>query len=422
MRTPSNAVRILNENRIRYKFSLTFFFTLFSLLAISQTDFRPGYYITWENDTIYGLIDYRGEIRNSAFCEFKESQNVETQRFSPEEIQAYRFIDSKYYISKKISLSEGEKQVFLEFLLNGITNLYFYRNINNYQYFIEAENGSLRELKNPKVNEYVEGIGTRTRETNEYIGVLKATLSDCNQIYKKIDKVSLDHKSLIDITKEYHDYMCDDQQCIIYEKRLTQKIISLAPVVGGGLARIYFDKDYAKFDFENSSFPSLGLLIKIAPTKFNEKLSIDIETDINKYNFKGSYTYNSSFKTDYYNTQIDIISFQPSVSLKYTVPGKKINPTFALGVYSNFFVSTDQQMTKRNVTDVSDETFDSKNIPLANNVFGFQMQIGCEYKILNEHKIFTVVKICKKALKEAGVSTFFDTINFGIGVYLTKDD
>lgn len=49
---------------------------LFFILALvlkghAQTDFRPGYYTTWENDTVYGLIDYRSEIRNSKICEYR---------------------------------------------------------------------------------------------------------------------------------------------------------------------------------------------------------------------------------------------------------------------------------------------------------------------------------------------------------------
>ena len=35
---------------------------------IAQSDFRPGYYITNDLDTVFGLIDYRGEIRDSRIC------------------------------------------------------------------------------------------------------------------------------------------------------------------------------------------------------------------------------------------------------------------------------------------------------------------------------------------------------------------
>lgn len=74
--------------------------------------FRNGYYITLENDTVYGLIDYRGEVRNSQTCVFKMSEVAEPEKFDPSEIQAYRFTDGKFYISKQINTVVIKKKLF----------------------------------------------------------------------------------------------------------------------------------------------------------------------------------------------------------------------------------------------------------------------------------------------------------------------
>lgn len=299
---------------------ILFLFTFILFVnGFSQTDFRPGYYITWGNDTIYGLVDYRGEIRNSRLCEFKKDENSVPIQFEPSEIQAYRFINSKYYISKKIKIDGTEKQVFVEYLLNGIINLYFYRDFNNYLYLFEGSDGELLALTNEKETEYIEGKGRIEKNTYKYIGQLKAKLADCSEIRKDIDRVALDHNSLINITKEYHDYMCDGEKCIIYEKKVSKSKIKIAPVIGGGTSSLHFNKgEFSKYNFGSFQYPLAGLLVNISLPKWNEKLSFDIETDISKLSFHGAYTDEGIFDTNYYNAYINIVSLQPSIALKYT--------------------------------------------------------------------------------------------------------
>lgn len=148
------------------------FFVFITFIALvgtsfSQSDFQEGYYISWENDTVYGLIDNRSETRNSKQCSYKKDVSSDAVKLSPDDILAYRFIDGKYYISKKINTNIGEEQVFVEFLLNGITNLYFYNNYENYLYIIETKEGKLVNLVN---------------ENNKHIGMLKSTFADCMEI------------------------------------------------------------------------------------------------------------------------------------------------------------------------------------------------------------------------------------------------
>jgi hypothetical protein len=94
--------------RISRKLKKAFFaITLTAIVClpgISQSTFQPGYCITWENDTLRGMINNKGETGNFRSCTFKKDEFAESTRFSAEEIQAYRLIDDKYYLSKKMVL------------------------------------------------------------------------------------------------------------------------------------------------------------------------------------------------------------------------------------------------------------------------------------------------------------------------------
>ncbi len=54
--------KLIRRNSL--KFSLLIFILFTAILkGMAQTDFREGYYITLENDTVFGLVDYRGEVK-----------------------------------------------------------------------------------------------------------------------------------------------------------------------------------------------------------------------------------------------------------------------------------------------------------------------------------------------------------------------
>ncbi|MEN8227652.1 MAG: hypothetical protein ABFS38_05815 [Bacteroidota bacterium] len=80
-------------------------FRLFLLLVYAgmplfgQADFRPGYFIDLNNDTIPGEIDSRGEIRNSRFCLYRTDDQSDPEKFLPGEILAYRFLEGKYLLN-----------------------------------------------------------------------------------------------------------------------------------------------------------------------------------------------------------------------------------------------------------------------------------------------------------------------------------
>ncbi len=313
-------------------FSIILYFA-FSLTCFSQSDFRNGYYITWRNDTVQGLIDFRGEQKNSKFCIYKKDASSKSIKLSPEEIHAYRFVDNKYYISKKINTSRGEEQVFVEFLLNGITNLYFFRDLENYLYLIEDENGGLLELFNETETLYIEGKGEVNWNSNNHIRLLKVAFADCMEIQPQVDQAMLTHKSLIKLTRDYHNYVCEDEQCIIYEKKLPAIKVQLAPLVGIAISTLRFDREfYSRFMYDRNMNPSFGIQVNTILPRVNERISLQLDVLYNKNDYYGIYN-------DYYELYINNSMLQSSLAFKYNFPKKKIRPSLAIGVAANFILN-----------------------------------------------------------------------------------
>jgi hypothetical protein len=198
------------------RLNILFAVFIFATSLFAQTDFRPGYVIKTEGDTLYGEIDYRGDKLMGHICTFRPNKNGEVSTFAPGEIFGYRFIDSKYFVSKIV----GDKNVFLEYLINGKVKIYYLRDDVSDHYFIEKEGEKLMELT------YEEGI--RRKNDKEYfykstkhIGILSYYMQDAPDLIALIQKMpEPEHKNLIQLAEKYHNEVCDGERCIIYEKKL----------------------------------------------------------------------------------------------------------------------------------------------------------------------------------------------------------
>ena len=120
----------------------------FILTVHAQSNYSSGYIITNDQDTIFGLIDYRTDKMNALTCHFKKDLTSAEQTYLPGQIFGYRFTDAgKFYISKFVTINSIQQKVFLEYLLQGIMNLYYYCDESDAEYlnyyFFENENGEV---------------------------------------------------------------------------------------------------------------------------------------------------------------------------------------------------------------------------------------------------------------------------------------
>ena len=131
--------------RLRHFLLFGLLFAIGSLHA--QTDFRPGYVINMNGDTLQGDIDYRGDLIMSELCKYRD-KDYSIKNYSPNDIIAFRFINGKYYVSKKIN----NRPVFLEYLIKGKLNIYYNRDEKGDHYYIDKQDAKLTEIQ------YEEGI------------------------------------------------------------------------------------------------------------------------------------------------------------------------------------------------------------------------------------------------------------------------
>jgi hypothetical protein len=208
---------------------LFFLALLFSFEIINaQTNFRSGYVIRPNNDTLFGEIDYRNDILMANICRFRINEKEPEIVYSPNDIAGYRFKESKYFVSKEVK----GKKTFLEFLIKGQVSLYFLKDDLGDHYFIEKEGLGMTEIYFEKG--IIEKNGRQYfYKSTRHIGILNIYMQDAPNLKTKIASIGeLEHKNLIKLAEDYHNEVCKDESCIIYEKPVPFIKLSVEPLAG----------------------------------------------------------------------------------------------------------------------------------------------------------------------------------------------
>ncbi len=203
----------------------------------AQSNYRPGFIITLQKDTVYGEIDYRTDEMNARRCVFRsQTSSAEPVTYHPFDILGYRFTDDgKYYVSKNIELKYGvPKPVFLEYLLQGMKSLYYYETEDNIPIYFVEDKERLVKVDAPKLSNQIVKMQFKG-QTDRYIPSLRYAFKDCPSLSSKIDRARFERKDIIKIAKEYHYAMCtSNEDCIEFEAKEDKHFLQLdiTPYVG----------------------------------------------------------------------------------------------------------------------------------------------------------------------------------------------
>jgi hypothetical protein len=307
-----------------YLFLLLFFFS--SLALHAQGNFRPGFIITMQQDTIFGEIDLRINRLNAESCLFRASDSSEVQRFAPFEILAYRFSqEGKFYVSKRIELTPGVPvPVFLEYLLEGMRSLYYYETNEAIPIYFVQVGDRLVKVDAPYLTD--NGTGQMfTRGKDRYIPIL-GVVFDTPEVKKELSKATYTRKSMIKIARDYHYATCTTgEDCVEFEtdESGTPPLLwSLTPYAGV-VQHFVANKE------DDSPNPDLGYIFGATFTLTNPRWSkaLSFVADLSLSRFAGKYGRNVYVERKYNG---HIISGKLGVLL--AKPSGKCRPFIGAGI------------------------------------------------------------------------------------------
>jgi len=357
---------------------------LYPVISIfSQSNFKDGYIISNKNDTVYGFIDFRTDHLNSVLCKFKQKENDPEIIYHPGDIQSYRFInEGKYYVTRSVEIDGEKRIVFLEFLVEGLLNLYYSPDGYGY-YFFENKDGTMINItrKPDEVLEKTIKIDTRFR------GIMTYVFKDDLPLSRKTSTAVFDHKSMIEFTKAYHNDMCTSgDKCIIFENDYKKKFTKLNLTAYSGFEMNAINLDYRNFSEMHSFSPVIGGELNISSPRILKSMIVKIDANIAKIDGKCNFFsgYNAHNQYDFKGLKSDF-----SGGLQYMYDKGNIRPSIYFGLsycylYNLKSTLRNEYLNYQNVL----ITTNSENVMLPQDLlFGIKTGIGVDYQIRNNQFI-----------------------------------
>ncbi len=340
-------------------------------------DYKEGWIITNDNDTLWGLVKDRGGIRNSKACFFKKDNENKREVFYPGDIRAYMIIGEKFYQSEELFIDNEYKNLFVEVLVKGKVDLLYYWNNKDRNFYIQKTDSLLINLSNEKIglSPLKENINIPSHwheyevETQVYKDTLRSLFIDSRQVRNNLYNVKYNKKALINITESYIIETCG-RDCIQYKKDL-----DIGRPQFGFYSGVSFNHINLLSDSIDEVNPKTGLLISnpigvfydLPITLLSDKLVL--QTELNTSLISYSQQYNNLTGFNYIGVKYRQLGLV--LMLKYEMfQNKLISPSIGFGKNTSFVVSS------KVVIDDSDDYaahFSQKG--------GWFFDIGAEYKL-----------------------------------------
>ncbi len=332
--------------------------------VFGQNDFRNGFVIMLDSDTIQGQVDYRTGSKNFKSCIFK-GQKGESEYF-PDQISGFGYHNDKFYSSQII---EG---AFVEVLVIGKISLY--KSIDK---FLINKNDTYFELE--EVNEEIEIEGkVGTMDKGKWRGIITYLISDCLQNASELtSKIKLNEKSLTKLMVKYNK--CQGIEFTEFKASKPWTQFDLGISIGVSKSKIYSDAsgDIPYLDDSYTSIdPTLGVIVAMSSPRISERIAFQGELYFLKSSFS-SLALVEEYSTRYYDTYIDLTTLSMPFSFKYSFLEKKYGFYLQGGLNYDFHFKSNTRVLSEEVNGNVVNTFsETSAFKVNNNQIGYWGGIG----------------------------------------------
>ncbi|MGC3943756.1 MAG: outer membrane beta-barrel protein [Chryseolinea sp.] len=297
--------------------------------AFSQADYRNGFVITQNRDSISGLVNFRDGGKSYSNCDFKKSADAAVTSYGPKDLIAYGFVGDKRFETKTIKDGDKEEAYFLELVAHGKMRLYQMRD----RYWVQKDGAELIELENNTKDQYVDGQRV-LRSDNKHIATMNMLMTDCADASDLVRNLKMEKRSLTKAVNGYNK--CVGGSSVVFQEKKPWAELKFG--VGGGVnfsSLEFKDPQGAAFAIAGTTKATammIGVTLDVVSPRVSERFAFTIAA----YYSPISYTVDSKYHPgDDYMT-MDLDQVKVPVGLKYLFKGGRVVPYINLGGSFNF--------------------------------------------------------------------------------------
>lgn len=347
------------------------------LLKAESENFKYGYIITLKNDTVFGLINFGTDANNALYCRYKETDTGIEIKYEPGSIQSYYFIETgKLYVSKKIEALYEQKEIFLEFLIKGIMNVYYYDDGIQPSFIFEDQDGRVNVVTKESMIQK-DGV---FYQNMKYDKQLREIFTGFVPNYYNSKPIRFDQTTIIGMAKSYHDSICTTgEECIIFENRHPDaEVLKLKFSAYSGVSHfnyflntINYVNDGSGRIYNNFS-PQIGFIMDVYYPRLSKSVSMVFDVSYTGFSTPMRYIYSSVEAESSGNVLIS------KAGLKFKFFKSNIRPYIEFGGGYAVLLNTNIKL-KKYVLDVlahTEEYTSRKNAPIIYSGVGIEQRIG----------------------------------------------
>lgn len=309
---------------------------------------RKAFIVTNDFDTVPGFVDLKGYRSNSEACFFRESRFGKQVIFSPDDISGYRIQNDRYFISMHVSTLDGNRVIFMDFLLDGILDLYYYRDNSGDNYCIEDTYGRLFTLSERKKETDGSKDNDIGKTEDNYRSILKILMNDMPGIDLRLQEASLSHWYLITLLRDYHEFRNKSEKPVEFAAEPKPFSFRVAPY-STYIFETYNNSDVADlsdFKFDKAYYPVLGLSAELSSPQKSERLAFLFNLEGGRRYLYGHYYYDDPFGyyTQYVDAHLHHFILEGEALLRYNLKGAVIDPAIFAGVAYNSIIDEDSRL------------------------------------------------------------------------------
>jgi len=266
------------------KFIRVILFLLVAIGAQAQSDYRPGFVVMNNGDTVTGFVKYHVRSLHEKECTFKRDKEGTSTRYLPDELTGYGFKSGRLYVTRTIPIEGVDRKVFLQQLQSGRASLYYH----DEKYYIEKD--SLFQLPVPKKREVKYKDGTYLAEDKLYAGLLNVVFADCPVALKR---PAYEMRWINNAVEAYNRCNGSEQP-----RQTPSPWTKINWQLFGGAKYITGDPE----TISSSVFPFAGASLELSSPALNDKVFLSMELMYFKYYRQTSNEYVTSIytaRTDY---------------------------------------------------------------------------------------------------------------------------
>lgn len=344
------------------------------ILSAANKEWKPGYIVTTQNDTIRGYLAYRASMDDQQTCLFKKNPQSPEIFYTPQDLRSYRYDDGLYFQSRQVNTPHLKGNFFIECLLKGVISLYsaqieYSKEMESLKSFSPVVTAFLAEI--PGGEYWVEmicpgNLYNSSLESERNSQKLTSLFQNkAEEMKKDIPNASYNRDDMIALFKKYHDLVCTDWECIIYKEKQKKAIQFLTYYASFG-----FQKRRAteRLDAAQEAFLSpmaqIGVAYSRGFNKFTDRLRLNVllglfylnaqkNTYYDEVTVDSEYTYTENnkvvtgpetFHDIEYHYLFRTLGIYNQVSIEGRFMTKKIQPLLEIGFYQQVYIPVQNRL------------------------------------------------------------------------------